>query len=102
MLADLLQPAFIGCSIAGCFGVDYCRSLSQGLDTFILDLGKLAVLELVLQRVARCATSSAVLKSSTTALMSALAPGSVLAFASAAPPAKLSYRSPTVRWALQP
>src|SRR6188472_4498715 len=42
----------------------------------------------------RAALPSVVLKSSTTALMSALAPGLVLAFASSVPPAKLSFKRP--------
>src|SRR4030095_8993773 len=42
----------------------------------------------------RAALPSVVLKSSTTALMSALVPGLVLAFANSVPPAKLSFKRP--------
>src|SRR4029079_5464208 len=56
VLADLLQPALIGCSIARCFCIDYGSGLTHRLDALILDLGSLASLELCLQRVTRCAS----------------------------------------------
>ena len=93
VLADLLQPALIGCSIARHFCIDYGSGLPQRLDALIIDLGRLLPLNLVFNA-SRAALPSAVLKSSTTALMRALVPGSVFAFASAVPPAKLSFRRP--------
>src|SRR5262249_42795792 len=55
MLADLFQPSLISCGITGRLSIDYCCGLPQRLDTFVLYLAELAVLELFLWLVTRCA-----------------------------------------------
>src|SRR5215813_290303 len=57
MLADLAQPAFEGRCIAGRLGIDYRTSLPQRLDALGFDLTRLAACELLLEAVARGASS---------------------------------------------
>src|SRR5215813_4565505 len=62
VLADLAQPALEGCCIAGRLGIDYRTSLPQRLDALGFDLGGLAACELILEAVARSASSIRSLK----------------------------------------
>src|SRR5215471_5587437 len=57
VLADLAQPALEGRCIAGRLGIDHRASLLQRLDALGFDLGGLAACELLLEAVARNATS---------------------------------------------
>src|SRR5262249_15519282 len=57
VLADLAQPALEGRCIPGRLGIDHRASLPQRLDALGLDLTWLAACELLLQAVARGASS---------------------------------------------
>src|SRR5262245_35095530 len=62
VLADLAQPALEGRCIAGRLGIHHCASLPQSFDALGFDLTWLAACELLLEAVARGASSFGSLK----------------------------------------